>query len=111
MDLTPLSARLIDADDLPIGLIDIELSMPPTELVGGTAVIMLRPEEGPPAAVLKVARGPLGAAELRTQRRVLTDLAIQQGLGAAVFGQPYEVPSIHKRVDVAKAILDRYVGT
>jgi hypothetical protein len=38
-------------------------------------------------------------------------IAIQQGLGAAVFGQPYEVPSIHKRVDVAKAILDRYVGT
>src|ERR1700739_4792972 len=83
MDLTPLSARLIDADDLPIGLIDIELSMPPTELVGGTAVIMLRPEEGPPAAVLKVARGPLGAAGLRTQRLVLTDLAIQQGLEGA----------------------------
>lgn len=47
-------ARLIDADDLPIGLIDIELSMPPTELVGDTAVVLLRPGEGPPAAVLKV---------------------------------------------------------
>jgi CubicO group peptidase (beta-lactamase class C family) len=38
-------------------------------------------------------------------------IAIQQGLSAVVFGQPYEVPSIHKRVDVAKSILDRYVGT
>ncbi len=73
-------ARLIDADDLPIGLIDIELSMPPTDLVGDTAVVLLRPEQGPPAAVLKVARGPLGAAELRTQRRVLAELAIHPGL-------------------------------
>jgi hypothetical protein len=72
---------LIDANDLPIGLIDIELSMPPTELVGDTAVVQLRPEQGgPPAAVLKVARGPLRAAELRTQRRVLAELAIHQGL-------------------------------
>ena len=70
------SARLIDVNDLPIGLIDIELSMPPTELVGDTAVFLLRPEQGPPAAVLKVARGLLGAAELRTQRRVLAELAI-----------------------------------
>jgi hypothetical protein len=72
---------LIDANDLPIGLIDIALSMPPTELVGDTAVVQLRPEQGgPPAAVLKVARGPLRAAELRTQRRVLAELAIHQGL-------------------------------
>ena len=28
------------------------------ELVGDTAVVLLRPEQGPPAAVLKVARGP-----------------------------------------------------
>jgi hypothetical protein len=73
-------ARLIDVDDLPIGLIDIELSMPPAELVSDTAAVLLRPEEGPPAAVLKVARGLQGAAELRTQRRVLADLAIHQGL-------------------------------
>ncbi len=77
---SPSSARLIDANDLPIGLIDIELSAPPTELVGDTAVVLLRPEQGPPAAVLKVARGPLGAAELRTQRRVLAELAIHQEL-------------------------------
>jgi hypothetical protein len=73
-------ARLIDADDLPIGLIDIELSMPPTDLVADTAVVLLRPEQGPPAAVLKVARGLVGAADLRTQRRVLAELAIHQGL-------------------------------
>jgi len=77
----PSSARLIDADDLPIGLIDVERSMPPTELVGDTAVVLLRPAQGPPAAVLKVARGLLGAADLRTQRRVLAELAIHQGLG------------------------------
>ena len=67
--------------DLPIGLIDIELSAPPTELVDDTAVVLLRPEQGrPPAAVLKVGRGLLGAADLRTQRRVLAELAIHPGL-------------------------------
>jgi Phosphotransferase enzyme family len=74
------SAWLSDVNDLPIGLIDIELSTPPAELVGDTAVVLLRPEQGPPAAVLKVARGPLRAAELRTQRRVLAELAIHPGL-------------------------------
>jgi Phosphotransferase enzyme family len=76
----PSSARLIDINDLPIGLIDIELNTPPAELVGDTAVVPLRPEQGPPAAVLKVARGPLRAAELRTQRRVLAEFVIHQGL-------------------------------
>src|SRR5271155_5154508 len=73
-------ARLIDLSGLPIGLIDIELSTPPTELVDDTAAFLLRSEQGPPAAVLKVARGLLGAADLRTQRRVLAELAIHQGL-------------------------------
>ena len=54
--------------------------MPPTELVSDTAVVLLRPDQGPPAAVLKVAHGLLGAADLRTQRRVLAELAIHQGL-------------------------------
>jgi hypothetical protein len=76
---TPSSARLIDVNDFPIGLIDIELSAPPTVLVGDTAAFLLRPEQGPPA-VLKVARGLLGAADLRTQRRVLAELAIHPGL-------------------------------
>jgi hypothetical protein len=77
---TPSSARLIDVNDLPMGLIDVELSMPPTELVGDTAAFLLRSEQGPPAAVLKVARGLLGAAGLRTQRRVLAELAIHPRL-------------------------------
>jgi hypothetical protein len=72
------AARLVD--DLPIGLIDVALSTPPTELVGDTAAFLLRPEQGPPAAVVKVARGLVGATELRTQRRVLAELAIHQGL-------------------------------
>jgi Phosphotransferase enzyme family len=76
----PSSARLIDINDLPIGLVDVELSMPPAELVSDTAVVLLRPEQGPPAAVLKVARGVLGAVELRTQRRVLAELAIHPRL-------------------------------
>jgi hypothetical protein len=76
----PFSARLIDINDMPIGLIDVELSMPPTELVGHTTVLLPRPEQGPPAAVLKVARGLLGTAKLRTQRRVLAELAIHPGL-------------------------------
>ena len=76
----PSSARLIDVHDFPIGLIDSELSTPPAELVGDTAVVLPRPEQGPPAAVLKVVRGRLRAAELRTQRRVLGELAIHHGL-------------------------------
>ena len=76
-DTARSAERLLDLADLPIGLIDIELSMPPAELVGDTAVILLRPEQGPPAAVLKVARE---AADLRTQRRVLAELAIHQAL-------------------------------
>jgi hypothetical protein len=40
----------------------------------------LRAEQGPAAAVLKVARSLLGAAELRTQRRVLAEIAIHPGL-------------------------------
>jgi hypothetical protein len=39
-------------------------------------VRLVGPEQGPPPAVLKLARIALGAAELRTQRRVLTELAI-----------------------------------
>lgn len=74
------SARLHDADDLPLGLIDIELSTPPAELVNHTTAVLLRPEQGPPAAVLKVARGLVGAADLRTQRRVLAELALHHGL-------------------------------
>ena len=76
----PSSARLIDLNDLPIGLIDLELSMPPTQLVDDTTAFLLRSDQGPPAAVLKVARGPLRAADLRTQRRVLTELTIHPGL-------------------------------
>jgi hypothetical protein len=74
------SARLIDVDDFPIALIDIELSTPPTELVDDTAAFLLRHKQGPPTAVLKVARGLLGAAGLRTQRRVLAELAIHPRL-------------------------------
>jgi hypothetical protein len=71
--------RLI-VDDLPIDLIDVALSMPPAELVGETVAVLLRPETGPPAAVLKLARGQLRITKLRAQRRVLAELAVHQGL-------------------------------
>ena len=74
------SSARVDVNGLPIGLIDIELSTAPTELVGDTTVFVLRSEQGRPAAVLKVARGLLGAADLRTHRRVLAELAIHPGL-------------------------------
>jgi phosphotransferase family enzyme len=74
------SARLIDLNDLPLGFIDVELGAPPAELVSDTKVVVLHPEQGPPAGVLKVAHGVLGAAELRTQRRVLAELAVHHGL-------------------------------
>ena len=77
------SVRLVDDDDLPISLIDIELSVPPTQLVGDAAVIALGPEQGSHQAVLRVARGSVRASELRAQRRVLAELAIHQGLDEA----------------------------
>jgi Phosphotransferase enzyme family len=41
---------------------------------------LLRAEQGPAAAVLKVARGLPGAEELRTQRRMLAEIASHPGL-------------------------------
>ncbi|OBG23061.1 phosphotransferase family protein [Mycobacterium sp. 852002-51057_SCH5723018] len=76
------SARLIDVRDLPVGLIDVELSTRSTELVDDKTVLLLCREQGPPTAVLKVARGRLPAAGLRAQRRVLAELALHQGLDA-----------------------------
>jgi Phosphotransferase enzyme family len=77
------SARLAG---LTIAHADIELSAPtgtlrPESTVSdaGKVLALVRlvgPEQGPPAAVLKLARSALGAAELRTQQRVLTELAI-----------------------------------
>lgn len=43
---------------------------------------LLRAEQGPTAAVLKVARSVPGAAELRTQTRVLAELTLHPGLDA-----------------------------
>lgn len=43
---------------------------------------LLRAEQGPTAAVLKVARSVPGAAELRLQARVLAELALHPGLDA-----------------------------
>ena len=74
------SAQLIDGNDFPLSLIDLKLSTPSAELVDDTAAVLLAPEQGDPVAVLKVARGLTGAADMRMQRRVLAELAIHQGL-------------------------------
>jgi hypothetical protein len=96
--------RLLDLADLPIGLIDIELSTPPTELVSDMAVVLLRPEQGLPAAVLKVARGLLGAAELRTQRRVLAELAIHPRLDEEWRELLPRVLAFDERTDVTMSV-------
>ena len=77
------SARLLAG--LTIAHADIELSAPtgtlrPESTVSDAgkvlALVRLVGPEQAPAAVLKLARSALGATELRTQRRVLTELAI-----------------------------------
>src|SRR5277367_6166194 len=97
-------ARLIDLSGLPIGLIDIELSMPPTELVGDTAAFLLRSEQGPPAAVLKVARGLRGAVDLRTQRRVLAELARHPGLDEQWRGLLPRILAFDERTDATVSV-------
>jgi len=110
--IAPLpSAGLIDLNDLPIGLIDLELSAPPTELVGETAAFLLRPQQGPPAAVLKVARGTLKASELRTQRRVLTELAIHQGLDDEWRGLLPRILAFDERADATVSVESYRTGT
>jgi hypothetical protein len=95
---------LIDVDDFPIGLIDIQLSTPPTELLDDTAAFLLRPEQGSPAAVLKVARGLLGAADLRTQRRVLAELAIHPGLDEEWRGLLPRILAFDERADATVSV-------
>lgn len=76
-------AQLVDLSDLSSSLLEIELNLPPTQMLGDAAVIMLGPERGPYQAVLKMARGLGKASELRAQRRVLAELAIHQKLDDA----------------------------
>jgi Phosphotransferase enzyme family len=113
--MTSVSSRssewLIDANNFPIGLIDIELSTPPAELVGDTTVVLLRPEQGPPAAVLKVARGPLKVAKLRTQRRVLAELAIHQGLDEEWRGLLPRTLAFDERSDATVSVESYRPGT
>lgn len=73
------SARVIDFG-LPFDLLDLALSAPSSGPAGAAAVVVLRPENGPPAAVLKLARARLAAVELRAQRRVLAELAVHREL-------------------------------
>jgi hypothetical protein len=102
---------LIDANDFPISLIDIELSTPPAELVGDATVVLLGPEQGPPAAVLKVARGPVKAAKLRTQRRVLAELAIHQGLDEEWRGLLPRTLAFDERSDATVSVESYRPGT
>ncbi|HTY31685.1 hypothetical protein [Mycobacterium sp.] len=65
---------------------------------------MLRLEQRPPAAVLKAARGPLGAAELRTQRCALAELAIHQELDAEWRRLRPRIQAFDKRTDRTMAL-------
>jgi hypothetical protein len=105
------SAGLIDLNEMPIGLIDIVLNAPPTQLVGETAAFLLRPEPGSPGAVLKVARGPLNAAELRTQQRVLAELAIHRGLDEEWRGLLPRILAFDERTDATVSVESYRPGT
>jgi Phosphotransferase enzyme family len=94
-----------------MGFIDVALSMPPAELVGETIVVLLRPETGPPAAVLKVARGQLRAAKLRMQRRTLAELAVHQGLNEEWRKLLPRILAFDERADAAVSVESYRRGT
>ncbi len=75
----PSSGPLIDVPDPPVSLQNFQSSTPPPPL-GALEVVLLRPEQGPPAAVVKVARDQPCASGLRRQRRVLAELAMHPRL-------------------------------
>lgn len=98
------SARLNDVNDGPLALIDIELSAPPADFVSDTAAVLLRSEQGPPVAVLKVARGLVRGADLRMQRRVLAELAIHHGLDDEWRGLLPRILAFNERTDATMSV-------
>jgi phosphotransferase family enzyme len=105
------SARLIDLNELPLDALEIELSTPPAELLSDTTVVLLHPEQGRDAAVLKVARGVLGAAELRTQRRVLAELAIHHRLDEEWRELLPRILAFNERTDATTSVESYRPGT
>src|ERR1700761_6176128 len=105
------SAQLIDLNDLPLGVIDVELSTAPAELVSDTKVIVLHHEQGAPAGVLKVARGVLGPAELRIQRRVLAELAVHHRLDDEWRELVPRILAFNERTDVTTSVESYRPGT
>ncbi|HVQ98210.1 MAG TPA: hypothetical protein VMS16_05295 [Mycobacterium sp.] len=75
----PSSVPLIDVPDLPMSPQNFESNTPP-QCLSDLEVVLLRPEHGPPAAVVKVARSRPCASELRRQRQILAELAIHPEL-------------------------------
>ncbi len=75
----PSPVPLIDVPDLPVGLQNFGSGTPP-QCLSDLEVVLLRPEQGPPAAVVKVARSRPCASGLRRQRRILAELAINAAL-------------------------------
>jgi O-antigen/teichoic acid export membrane protein len=71
---------------------------------GDVSVVLVGPDEGPPAAVLKIARGPLGAAELRMRRRVLGGLATERGLDEQWYALLPETLAFHDGDDATQAV-------
>ncbi len=64
----------------------------------------LRAEKGPNAAVLRVARGLLGAEELRAQRRVLAEIASHPGLDDECRQLLPRTLAFHERTDAVVSV-------
>jgi hypothetical protein len=65
---------------------------------------LLRAEQGPTSAVLKVARSVPGAAELRTQTRVLAELTLHPGLDAEWRGLLPRTLTLDERADATVSV-------
>jgi Phosphotransferase enzyme family len=65
---------------------------------------LLRAAQGPTAAVLKVARSVPGAAELRTQTRVLAELALHPGLDAELRELLPRILTFDERTDATVSV-------
>lgn len=99
-----------DLDDVRLGLLDIELSTPTAELLNHTTAVLLRADDGPPTAVLRVARGLVGAAHLRTQRRVLAELALHQELDEEWRELLPRILAFDERADAAMSVASYLPG-
>jgi Phosphotransferase enzyme family len=105
---TPQLTELTGTTEDLLGLLSRSRSRPST--IADTTVSrvirlsLLRAEQGPAVAVLKVARDLLGAAKLRTQRRVLAELAIHLELDEEWRELLPRILAFHERTDATVSV-------